>query len=131
ESPEFIAELAEFNIIRAFRVGNEGLDDVARQLERFQQLGITMTRCIVDALVSGAYGGTGHHAPWDLLRRDWQPDWPALILAGGLTSANVAQAIEAAQPQGVDVASGVEISPGHHDPEEIARFIQRARAAQS
>jgi phosphoribosylanthranilate isomerase len=50
-------------------------------------------------------------------------------LAGGLTPANVATAIETSQPDAVDVASGVESSPGKKDPELVRRFVANARRA--
>jgi phosphoribosylanthranilate isomerase len=52
-----------------------------------------------------------------------------LVLAGGLNENNVAAAIEAVRPFGVDVSSGVEIERGIKSPEKIARFVQTARAA--
>jgi phosphoribosylanthranilate isomerase len=65
--------------------------------------------------------GTGSKAEW---RRHDVP----FILAGGLTPENVRQAIIEARPRGVDVSSGVELSPGIKDPERVMRFIQEAKA---
>jgi len=73
------------------------------------------------------HGGTGQTAPWHLLA-EFKPGVP-LILAGGLTPENVAEAIRIVRPWGVDVASGVESAPGRKDPEKLRRFIENARAA--
>jgi len=127
ETPEFVAELEEYEIIKAFRVGQEGLRDVMQELEALQKLNVSLRGCLIDASIPGEYGGTGHRAPWDLLATEWQPEWPPLILAGGLTPANVAQAVEAVQPWGVDVASGVESSPGQQHPDAVRQFITKAR----
>src|SRR2546428_162156 len=81
----------------------------------------------VDAFVEGKEGGTGRTAPWELLA-DFRPEVP-LILAGGLTPDNVAEAIRTVRPDGVDVASGVEISPGRKDPDKVKRFVDSAREA--
>jgi phosphoribosylanthranilate isomerase len=82
---------------------------------------------LVDARVPGQFGGTGKTAPWDLLA-DFKPEVP-LILAGGLTPENVAEAVRIVRPYGVDVASGVEISPGRKDPDKMKRFIENAHEA--
>jgi len=78
-------------------------------------------------LFEGPRSGTGTATDWNqagsLARRT------QLILAGGLTPQNVAAAIAAVQPFGVDVSSGVESTPGQKDPRKIVEFIQAARAA--
>ncbi len=80
---------------------------------------------LVDAEAKGAYGGTGIALDWKMLAGlDLGRPW---ILAGGLTPENVLAAIRAAGPNGVDVASGVESSPGRKDPEKVRRFITMAR----
>jgi len=54
-----------------------------------------------------------------------------LIAAGGLTPANVAEAIRTLRPRGVDVVSGVEAAPGRKDPAKVRAFVERARTAHS
>jgi phosphoribosylanthranilate isomerase len=54
-----------------------------------------------------------------------------LIVAGGLQPENVADAVHRLRPWGVDVSSGVEVSPGRKDPAQVARFIEKARGAQT
>ena len=78
-------------------------------------------------LFEGPRSGSGGPADWGqamLLARATQ-----LILAGGLTAANVATAIQTVRPFGVDVSSAVESSPGHKSPRRIVEFVQAARAA--
>lgn len=80
---------------------------------------------LYDADVPG-YGGGGVTAPWDLLGVGAPRPF---LLAGGLTPDNVAAAIRAVRPDGVDVASGVELSPGRKDLARVRDFIARARQA--
>jgi len=92
-----------------------------------QRTGKLPVAILVDACVPGQFGGTGKTVPWELLA-DFQPEVP-LILAGGLTPENVAEAVSIVRPYGVDVASGVEKSPGRKDPDKMKRFIDNAREA--
>ncbi|MEO6080197.1 MAG: phosphoribosylanthranilate isomerase [Steroidobacteraceae bacterium] len=78
-------------------------------------------------LFEGPRSGTGKVADWSAARM--LAGRCQLILAGGLSPANVAEAIAAVQPFGVDVSSGVEESPGRKDPALIESFVSRARAA--
>jgi phosphoribosylanthranilate isomerase len=82
---------------------------------------------LLDAYRPGQPGGTGESFDWELLsgRKSAVP----LILAGGLTPANVDQAIAASRPYAVDVASGVETSPGIKDRDLMAEFAERAESA--
>lgn len=82
---------------------------------------------MVDARVEGALGGTGRTVDWTLVsslakRRK-------LVLAGGLTPENVRDAVTAVRPWCVDVASGVESTPGIKDLRKVAAFVRAARAA--
>ncbi|MEO6187176.1 MAG: phosphoribosylanthranilate isomerase [Steroidobacteraceae bacterium] len=78
-------------------------------------------------LFEGLSSGAGKLADWTTAR-DLGSRY-ALILAGGLRPANVAEAIDAVRPFGVDVSSGVEESPGRKSPELIESFVSRARVA--
>lgn len=85
---------------------------------------------LLDASLPGQYGGTGQRADWRLaadlvMHPDGRRRFP-LLLAGGLTPENVAQAVRQVRPWGVDVASGVESSPGKKDPQRVAAFVQAA-----
>lgn len=82
---------------------------------------------LVDAFSEGIYGGTGQTADWELaaeVARVWR-----VILAGGLTSDNVKEAVQRVRPYGVDVSSGVEASPGKKDCEKVRAFIEAAKLA--
>ncbi len=81
---------------------------------------------LVDAFVEGEMGGTGAKAPWQLLV-GFDPGVP-LILAGGLTPENVAEAIRTVRPWGVDVASGVESAPGVKDSGKVRAFVAAVRS---
>ena len=71
--------------------------------------------------------GSGQVFDWSMA--DAVPDGQRLLLAGGLTADNVAQAIEQVNPWGVDVATGVEAQPGRKDARKLRAFIAAARAA--
>lgn len=80
---------------------------------------------LFDAWENAKYGGTGSSFDWGRLPqiRDFR-----LVLAGGLTIDNVAQAVAMVSPDMVDVSGGVESSPGVKDPHLMAEFIRRAKA---
>jgi phosphoribosylanthranilate isomerase len=127
---EIRALLPDARIIRVHRMGKEGLAPLAEALEQCAARNVKLDACLIDARVDGAYGGTGKTAPWDTISREYRrTEWPPLILAGGLNADNVAAAIEAVRPWGVDVASGVESSPGLKDFSAVNRFIRSARLA--
>jgi phosphoribosylanthranilate isomerase len=80
---------------------------------------------IVDAFSERAYGGTGQTADWTLAAEAARA--APVLLAGGLTPLNVAEAIERVRPYGVDVSSGVEAQPGKKDPAKVKAFIEAVR----
>ncbi len=76
-------------------------------------------------------GGTGTRFEWELVARvrERLPAQLRLVVAGGLTPANVAEAIERLRPDVVDVSSGVEIAPGEKSPQAVRAFVAAARGA--
>lgn len=110
----------QFNVpfIRAVRM-REGLDIEAEVAAYKAEGGF-----LFDAWNDDLYGGTGHSFDWSRL-----PDSAdyKLILAGGLTPSNVAQAVSITNPYMVDVSGGVEASPGVKDPVKVKAFITQAK----
>jgi phosphoribosylanthranilate isomerase len=130
EPPEFLCRLGDRPIVRVFRMGSDGLAAALEYLDRCRQLGAVPRMVLADAAAGRAYGGTGELADWSALRGYPAADWhPPLILAGGLTPDNVAAAIRAVRPAGVDTASGVEVKPGVKDAGLMKRFVEAAREA--
>jgi phosphoribosylanthranilate isomerase len=113
--------------IWAFRVKDaESMNEIRTELRRQLDRGLAPAALLIDSHVAGAVGGTGQRAPWELLANF--PRSPRLILAGGLTPDNVAEAILQVRPWGVDVASGVESAPGRKDLGKVRAFVQAVRA---
>lgn len=84
---------------------------------------------MLDAYREEAYGGTGHKVDWDVAAEIVQRAERPVILAGGLTPDNVASAITRVRPYAVDVASGIEASPGIKDIHKLRDFIAAAKSA--
>lgn len=82
----------------------------------------TGPRWMLDAYDPHAYGGTGKRADWELASQ-LAAQYPGLLLAGGLSPDNVAEAVRAVNPWGVDVASGVEATPGQKDHAKVRAFV--------
>ena len=119
ESPADLAQVTGVTRIKACRVAaRSDLDPLTDYREAADAF-------LLDARVSGLAGGTGQSFPWPLAREARRFGRP-IILAGGLSPENVAAAIEAAQPDAVDVSSGVEASPGRKDPDRVHRFVAAA-----
>lgn len=105
--------------------------EVAANIEKWPVLreGALTTDSVLPStfVYEGVLSGQGHEVDWDcaadLARRG------RLILAGGLTADNVAEAISKVAPYGVDVSSGVESGPGKKDVAKIAAFVAAAKAA--
>jgi phosphoribosylanthranilate isomerase len=122
EGPAYCAEVRRrtgAKVMKAARVRDAG--DV-RDLSAFKT-----NLHMLDAHVPGVPGGTGERFDWELARA--HPGQPPLVLSGGLNPDNVAEAIAVAQPYGVDVASGVEASPGIKDHVKMRNFFEAVAGA--
>ncbi len=82
---------------------------------------------LLDSAAPGKAGGTGQTHNWSNARATKELVGIPLILAGGLTPGNVAEAVAEVDPWGVDVASGVEAAPGRKDPSRMKLFVQKAK----
>ena len=106
-------------VIKAIRVRSSADIDAARSFR--------VDLHLLDAYREGMPGGTGQTVEWDFLRR--RRSKVPMILAGGLTHSNVAEAIGIARPWAVDVASGIESAPGIKDHELMSLFVAQAEEA--
>ena len=133
EPPELLESLRGVPTMRAFRLGEDVAGDLAAAggyLEACHRLRAVPRMVLVDAARAGHYGGTGATVNWQLVNEGRRHLAGApLVLAGGLTSENVAAAIATVRPWAVDTASGVEDSPGRKSPERVAAFVAEATRA--
>jgi phosphoribosylanthranilate isomerase len=113
EPPEVCARMPR-RVIKALRV--DGPEAVERARE------YPGCAVLLDAYGPGQYGGTGRRFDWSLARGLGRP----VVLSGGLTPENVADAIRQARPYAVDVSSGVE-TDGEKDPRKVAAFVRAVR----
>src|SRR5277367_3926010 len=122
ESPKLAAEIArKVSVIKAFRMGQ------GTTLPEFSKYKHT-SAFLLDAAAAGKFGGTGEKTDWS--RAAAAAKSHRIILAGGLTPENVAEAIRIVRPYAVDVASGVESRPGKKDPAKLRAFLgEVARAS--
>lgn len=124
EPPQLVAALSG----RGFKALRPATPDDLAQAVTFAQLaGADAPQLLVDAYSPAAYGGTGHRADWSLARQA-AAQTPRLLLAGGLSPDNVAEAVDRVQPWGVDVSSGVETQPGRKDHAKVRAFIAAVKA---
>jgi phosphoribosylanthranilate isomerase len=121
-------QLIEKPLIKAIHVANDqSAEEIVAKLEHGHRiLGPEGFICLLDTRVKGVYGGTGQTFDWALAKLVSRT-FPVL-LAGGLTPDNVAQAISTVRPWGVDASTGVE-TEGHKDASKIKALIQAVRNA--
>ena len=139
EHPSRVVEIVQRSGVKAAQLhGHESPEDVAIVAKNVHWVIKAVTAGSVDArradlfaadmiMVDAVAPGAGQIFDWNLLSE--MPLVNKLILAGGLTAQNVAAGIQSAQPWGVDVSTGVEVSPGKKDALLMKRFIDAVRAA--
>jgi phosphoribosylanthranilate isomerase len=131
EPPSLVAQIpCNVPIIRAYRCDVNGLTKLVDYFMACRALGRWPAAALIDSDAGADYGGSGELADWTLIRRDRKfLDGTPIVLAGGLTPNNVEVAIATVAPHGVDVASGVESSPGKKDHAKVRDFVAAARDA--
>lgn len=118
ETPEFCRRFG-LKTFKAFRV---------RDAESLRATDAFATEAwLLDSYVAGQLGGTGARFNWELATEAAQRH--CVILAGGLTPENAAEAVRKVRPYGLDVSSGVESSPGRKDAAKVRGFIAAAKGA--
>jgi phosphoribosylanthranilate isomerase len=121
ETPEFCTQFGLMSM-KAFRI---------RDAESLKALPDYPTDAwLLDAFVNDKLGGTGERFNWNLAIEAKKAGRP-IFLAGGLTPANVGEAVAKVQPYGVDVSSGVEAEPGRKHHAKVRDFIKAAKAVES
>jgi phosphoribosylanthranilate isomerase len=107
-------------IIKAIRVKSlESLDPLKNYKDK-------VSAFLLDTFTPDIFGGTGQVFNWDIALEAKQ--FGRIILAGGLTPDNIAEAVRHVRPYGVDVSSGVELEKGEKDHKKMKLFIERAKA---
>jgi phosphoribosylanthranilate isomerase len=120
ETPEY-CDFVTSRVIKAFRIqGENSLAELS---------GYRASAFLLDSYVPGQPGGTGAAFNWELAIKAKDLGHP-IILAGGLTPENVADAVAKVRPHMVDVSSGVELAPGRKDHQKVREFIRRAKATE-
>lgn len=122
DSSEIREKIKDTRLIKTVYVTEDALNKkVIEDLKKFDAV-------LLDSFTKGQYGGTGKVHDWILSRQIKEAVAPVpVILAGGLKPENVKEAILTVQPYAVDVASGVELSPGVKDHEKVRTFVENAK----
>jgi len=122
DSSEIREKIKDTRLIKTVYVTEDALNETAiEDSKMFDAL-------LLDSFSKGQYGGTGKVHDWTLSRQIKEAVAPVpVILAGGLKPENVKEAILTVQPYAVDVASGVELSPGVKDHEKVRAFVENAK----
>ncbi len=119
ESPELCQQLLPWRVLKTFRFTAQVQPEMMRQY--------TVEAFLIEGFHADVYGGGGARADWQRVAA--LHHYGRIILAGGLTSENVREAIRIAHPYAVDVCSGVEATPGTKDWHKVQSFIRNAKDA--
>lgn len=119
ETPEYCAQFGPLKMIKAVRV-DAGFDPA--RLKDYP-----VSAILLDTGVVGQYGGTGLSFDWRAAVR--AKEYAEIVLAGGLTTESVAEAIQTVQPMAIDVCSGVEAEPGRKDFAKMRAFFREVNRA--
>lgn len=119
ETPEFTKEI-KVKVIKAIRVKNE--DDISG-MQKY-----SVSAFLLDSFTQ-SYGGSGKTFNWEIAKE--AKKYGKIFLSGGLTPDNVADAISAVKPYGVDVSSGVESAPGKKDKNKVKEFLKKVKLMHS
>lgn len=136
-----VDSLGQFTVIRALAIGEESaelqlpviadqMQNTLRRLAAFESgnlSGSQVSAVLLDTHDPVLRGGTGRSFNWKIAR--YLEQFGPIILAGGLTPDNVTEAIKEVRPYAVDVATGVEVSPGIKDPGKLRSFFAAVRKA--
>lgn len=117
ESPDYCARIGADRVIKALRI--DGGFDARRVLD------YPASAILLDAYDAKLYGGTGKTVNWDVARE--AAKLTRIFLAGGLSPANIVEAIRAVEPFAVDVNSGVESAPGRKDADKLRRLREEMK----
>ena len=116
ESPILCTRFRE-KAVKAIRIKDE---ESIREMQMYD-----VDTFLLDTMVEGIRGGTGKTFNWKYA--EMAKEHGRIILSGGLNASNVGEAIRRVRPYGVDVSSGVEISPGKKDHHKIIEFVREAK----
>ncbi len=123
ESPEFCQilrqSLPDVEIIQALRV--RSLEDI----DKAAAYAVWVDTLLLDAYHAQQLGGTGKTLDWIMLQQ-FSPSYP-WFLAGGLTPDNIMEALSQINPSGIDLSSGVELTPGDKDLDKVAKLFEKLR----
>lgn len=124
DEPPEVARALSLHVYKSLRPRDE--TDARALAEKYRAVvNLNTPAFIIDSFNPKLFGGTGERADWTIARETAR-EFP-ILLAGGLTPANVAESIAFVQPWGVDVSSGVERAPGLKDHAKVSAFMEKVK----